>query len=141
MSLDNDVALEHYGVKGMKWGQRRAQKRESRQAFKAEKKAYKQNVRKERNDFYDKKAKSVAATAAKHPKSLISVYGYHDMSTIPSQMIMTGEQFITGISSGAAFNVKYTDVYATLNQKTKSYELNENFNAQYKKPPKPTKKG
>ena len=141
MSLDNDVALEHYGVKGMKWGQRRAQKRESRQAFKAEKKAYKQNVRNERNDFYDKKAKSVAATAAKHPKSLISVYGYVDSSTIPSQMIMTGEQFITGLSSGAAFNVKYTDVYATLNQKTKSYELNENFNAQYKKPPKPTKKG
>ena len=141
MVLDTDVALEHYGVKGMKWGQRRAQKRESRQAFKAEKKAYKQNVRKERNDFYDNKAKSVAVTAAKHPKSLISVYGYHDMSTIPSKKIMTGKEFITGLGSGAAFNVKYTDVYATLNQKTKSYELNENFNAQYKKPPKPTKKG
>ena len=141
MTLDNDVALEHYGVKGMKWGQRRAQKRESRQAFKAEKKAYKQNVRKERNDFYDKKAKSVVATAAKDPKSLISVYGYHDISTIPSEKIVTGKEFITGLSGGAVFNVKYTDVYATLNQKTKSYELNENFNAQYKKPPKPTKKG
>ena len=141
MLLDNDVALEHYGVKGMKWGQRRAQKRESRQAFKAEKKAYKQNVRKERDEFYDKKATSVVATAAKHPKSLISVYGYHNMSTVPSQMIMTGEQFVTGLSSGAVFNIKYTDVYATMNQKTKSYELNENFNAQYKKPPKPTKKG
>ena len=141
MLLDNDVALEHYGVKGMKWGQRRAQKRESRQAFKAEKKAYKQNVRKERDEFYDKKATSVVATAAKHPKSLISVYGYHDMSTVPSQMIMTGEQFVTGLSSGAVFNIKYTDVYATMNQKTKRYELNENFNAQYKKPPKPTKKG
>ena len=141
MLLDNDVALEHYGVKGMKWGQRRAQKRESRQAFKAEKKAYKQNVRKERDEFYDKKATSVVATAAKHPKSLISVYGYHDMSTVPSQMIMTGEQFVTGLSSGAVFNLKYTDVYATMNQKTKRYELNENFNAQYKKPPKPTKKG
>ena len=141
MTLDNDVALEHYGVKGMKWGQRRAQKRESRQAFKAEKKAYKQNVRKERDEFYDKKATSVVATAAKHPKSLISVYGYHDMSTVPSQMIMTGEQFVTGLSSGAVFNIKYTDVYATMNQKTKRYELNENFNAQYKKPPKPTKKG
>ena len=141
MSLDNDVALEHYGVKGMKWGQRRAQKRESRQAFKAEKKAYKQNVRKERDEFYEKKANSVVSTAAKHPKSLISVYGYVDTSTMPSQMIMTGEQFITGLSSGAVFNVKYTDVYATLNQKTKSYERTENFNAKYKKPPKPTKKG
>ena len=29
MSLDEDAALEHYGVKGMKWGVRREAKRDA----------------------------------------------------------------------------------------------------------------
>ena len=35
MSLDNDVALEHYGVKGMKWGVRREAKRDANKFAKA----------------------------------------------------------------------------------------------------------
>ena len=35
MSPDNDVALEHYGVKGMKWGVRREAKRDANKFAKA----------------------------------------------------------------------------------------------------------
>lgn len=35
MSLDNDVALEHYGVKGMKWGVRLEAKRDANKFAKA----------------------------------------------------------------------------------------------------------
>lgn len=38
MYYESDNYLAHYGVKGMKWGQRRAQNKAAKQAYKAEKK-------------------------------------------------------------------------------------------------------
>lgn len=70
METDSDIFLEHFGVKGMKWGVRRANLRESREAVaqakqdkedaKARLKAAKAVKRADQKEF----AKSVLGTAA-----------------------------------------------------------------------------
>ena len=128
--MERQNFLTHYGVQGMRWGQRRAQKR-------ADKAAYKSELKKHKEKFYSDKMDRVLKTALDDPESIINVYGRHGYDTMPSNMLVTGREFVEGAKMGKIMDARYTDVYAYSNKgkdgKT-GYEYNENFNARYVKP-------
>ena len=67
--VDSDDFLEHYGVKGMKWGVRRSEKKAKVAAYKdakkqhkqATKEAYRKKIDKARASLDDKEAQTLAA--------------------------------------------------------------------------------
>lgn len=102
MGEDVDEFLAHYGVKGMKWGQRKN--------YTESKKEYKARTKKELAEYTEKKAFSIASRAAVGKEDIViatkfggDVYG----------SIVTGKQFYEQISRGRAFDVRITEVYAT----------------------------
>ena len=126
MSQDVDAFLEHYGVKGMRWGVRRSSQNEtsspkkSRREKRAEKKAAKQ-------EFYNQKAQRIIAKAMEDPDTLVAL---KTTDTYPT--IVTGREFIEYASKGGFFDVKYTDIYATKDSASNAYVLNNNMNERYK---------
>jgi hypothetical protein len=118
MSKLVDDVLAHHGVKGMKWGERKAAKpaKLSRKQVKAEKHA-----------FYQNKANSLVQEALKNPKTLIAL---NTGGTFPT--IVTGREFITHLSNGGVMNIKATDVYARQG-KDGAYVLNDNPNQKYQR--------
>lgn len=134
--------LMHHGVKGMKWGERRAQKRANKAEYKSEMQEYRKNKSAAKEKFYNDKMESVYKTALKDPQAIINVYARHGYDTVPSNMLVTGREFVEGAKMGKIMDARYTDVYAYSNKgkdgKT-GYTYNENFNARYVAPPKPTR--
>ena len=69
MPQDVDSFLEHYGVKGMRWGVRKnvtSSHKKSRREKRAEKKAAKQ-------EFYNQKAQNILAKSLEDPDTIISL--------------------------------------------------------------------
>ena len=126
MSQDVDVFLEHFGVKGMRWGVRRSSQNEtsspkkSRREKRAESKAAKQ-------EFYNQKAQRILAKSLEDPDILVAL---KTADTYPT--IVTGREFVEYASKGGAFDVRYTDVYATKDSASNMYVLNNNMNERYK---------
>lgn len=139
MSISVDGFLEHYGVKGMRWGIRRNRDSGSGDGSKP-KKLTRKEVRAEKNEFYLKKMDNVVKTAAAQPESLIKTLAYDPVSGYNRQVVMTGKEVVEHLARGGYMNAKYTDVYATKDAKSQEYIINPNQNQRYRRSDKPRKK-
>ena len=103
-----DEFLAHYGVKGMKWGKRKAgQSDSSSKPKRLSRKEFRSKVKADKKAFYEKKANDIISKTAKGSKVLISV---SDGFSAPT--VVTGKEFKDFLEKGGAFNVQYTDVFA-----------------------------
>lgn len=127
---DVDDFLAHFGVKGMKWGKRKARDAAS-DSGNAPKKLTRKEVRAEKKEFYLKKVDNVVKTAAAKPETLIKTLAYDPVLGMNVQTIMTGKELIEHLGRGGYMNAKYTDVYATKDAKTQEYVLNDKINEKY----------
>lgn len=107
--------LLHYGVKGMKWGKRKAKYTESR-------KEYKSRVKAERREHEQKKLDNVLKTSQKMGKDVMIKTRTPGDNAIT---IATGREFVDYLSKGGVFDARVTDVFATLDKKTGQYVKNE----------------
>lgn len=120
-----DDFLEHFGVKGMRWGVRNggsgSTKTESskKKPSRAEKKAAKK-------EFYQQKAQRVLAKSLEDPEVLINL---KTVDIYPS--IVSGKEFVDYVSRGGVFDVKLTDVYAEKSTEG-PYVINDRMNERYR---------
>lgn len=96
MILSEADYLEHVGVKGMRWGQRKSRSGPSRRQKRHQ-------ARQEKFEANQKLAKSFIETGLKEPETLILVNG---------QTVATGREFIDYMGRGGLLDVKTTRVYA-----------------------------
>ena len=103
-----DDFLMHYGVKGMKWGQRKSDN--SSNSGKESRKEYRERIKTEKNEFYNKKMSSIVDKADKGGDDVIiqTLYAGDAYRTLT-----TGSEFVSQLSKGRAFDVTVTEVYAT----------------------------
>lgn len=100
--------LMHYGVKGMKWGVRKADNSSS--SGKESRKEYRERIKTEKNEFYNKKMSAIVDKAIKDGDDVIiqTLYAGEAYRTLT-----TGSEFVSQLSKGRAFDVTVTEVYAT----------------------------
>lgn len=115
MSDQTDNFLEHYGVRGMKWGKRSGGHTEKRRD-------YKRRIVSERQAHEQEKLSKVLTTSMKKGENVL-VKTQLQGDYVPT--IMTGKQFVETASRGALLNAKTTDVFATLDKKLGQFVLNE----------------
>ncbi|ASM62287.1 hypothetical protein SEA_NIGHTMARE_11 [Arthrobacter phage Nightmare] len=122
MSTEVDNYLEHYGVKGMKWGKRQKHTEKRRE--------YRARVRQERQAFQQKHLGNVLKESMKKGEDVLvktTLQGDY------AQTIMTGKQFVEMASKGALLDAKTTDVFARLDKDAGQFVLNDQPNEGYKK--------
>lgn len=118
--------LQHVGVKGMRWGHRKAEPTSSKPSKPA--KMTRKEVRADKDRFYQDKLSNVINKSLKDPKTLVQLTTPGDTFAT----VVTGRQFVEYASNGGLLNAKTTDIYATLTKD--GYQLNENINQRYRKP-------
>lgn len=125
-----DTWLAHFGVKGMRWGKRKARDDSSGDASSAPpakpKKLTGKEVRAEKREFYQKKADNLLKKATEDPESLIAVRTPGDYATT----IATGREFMDYMARGGMMDIRLSDVYAT-KDKSGNYVVNENMNQKF----------
>lgn len=104
----SDDFLEHYGVKGMKWGKTTSGAASG--SGKESRKEYKARTKKEQSEFYNKKMTAIVDKAAKAGDDVIIKTKYGGDT---HQTITTGTNFVEQLAKGKAFDVTLTEVYAT----------------------------
>lgn len=115
-----DDFLAHYGVKGMRWGQRKK--------FTESRKQYKGRIKSEQRAFEQQKLDIVLKTSIKRGEDVL-------VSTrIPGdtvKTIMTGKQFVDRAIAGGLMDGRSTDIFASLDKKQKQFVLNPEAGKQY----------
>ncbi len=107
------TALAHYGKKGMRWGVTNA-KSSSSSGSKESRKEYKSNIKKEQDAFYQKKIDNVVTASLKRGDEVLIA------TKLPGDMavtVATGKQFVDHIKTGAAFDIKTTDIFITFDER------------------------
>lgn len=107
----SDDFLAHYGVKGMKWGVRKADRSSGSSGSRKEsRKEYRARVKQEQNEFYNKKMSAIVDKADKGGDDVLiqTLYAGDAYRTLT-----TGSEFVSQLSKGRAFDVTVTEVYAT----------------------------
>lgn len=119
----SDDFLAHYGVKGMKWGVRKSESKESR-------KEYRKRIASEKNEYYNNKMSNVVNRASRGGDDVLvkTRYGGDHIQTIT-----TGSEFVKQLSKGAAFDVTLTEIYAT-KSKDGPYVITDEVNVYQKTP-------
>jgi len=135
--LRTEEFLEHYGIKGMKWGQKKAEASGSadsaRQKVAEKKVTRKQNRqmnRAARTEFNEKKMQTLYSEAKKHGDKVLV------QTTDPATMtrsIVTGKEFVSFLERGGAMDVRTTEIYARKSAKDGSFELNSDRIGTYQK--------
>lgn len=120
---DIDNFLEHYGVKGMKWG---VTKGDYKALSKADKKQYrKKSFRERAKTLREAQVKNAEMTleAAKKGGSDVFIRTRRPQDSVP--IIMTGKELTKHMMSGGVMDVKMTQVYGYAN--TKAGKAAQNF--------------
>lgn len=110
MIIDEDLYLEHFGKKGMRWGKRSAKGSAPKVGRKERRKAEKQA----RVAADQKKVTDLVTKSLKDPKVLIKLNGH---------TVVTGKEFSNYMVNGGLLNVRTTSVFAEIDKKTKKYVL------------------
>lgn len=97
-----DEALAHFGVKGMKWGQHKAE------PSGISRKQNRQMNRDARNDFNNKKLSYLLDEARKDDKILIKAHTYED----PYGIVVSGREFVYNMERGKMLDIKMTEIWA-----------------------------
>lgn len=124
-------ALEHYGVKGMKWGRHKSVPKISRRENR--------RMNKEASDkFYNDKALTLLEESMKKKnKIFIKTVTPGD----PYGTVMTGSEFVSYLSRGGALNIKASDIYAEIRKDGKAPQMIGTYQKQnFRKNPPPIKK-
>lgn len=95
-------------VKSSKKAEKSSEKPKAAEKPKVTRKEHRANVRAARDKFYQDKAKNLIDTATNNSNNLIIA----DFGDGQGRMVRTGEEFTKHLSSGGAFNVKTSDVFA-----------------------------
>ena len=116
---NTDDFLEHYGVKGMKWGVRRddavlariggvriaGETKEDRQAYKSYKKSTSgKERRQDRRAVQESRASHLIELSVANPKHFVEV------GTPGYPTLMRGKEFVDYLSRGGAFNPMTTNI-------------------------------
>ena len=109
--------LQHFGVKGMKWGVRRSSGSGTATISRRQNRKMNKTARKE---YYQEKANHIIKTALanKGDDTLIQV----------GTSVITGQMFVNLALSGGAFNIKATNIASIRNPKTGDFEA---YNGKY----------
>ena len=103
-----ETYLEHFGVKGMKWGVRKKRDQGSDSSSPKKKKLTRQEVKAEKRAFYEKKAARLIYEAQRDPTVMLRITRPGD----PIPNIVTGQQFLNYAKAGGVFDVRVSDIYA-----------------------------
>lgn len=118
MITNSSEFLTHAGVKGMKWGKRKAREASDSSSTNSSKKPSRKERKKAekqaRMQADMKKADDLFKTALKNPNTLIK---------LNSSVIVTGKEFVDYMSAGGIMNARTTDVFATVDPVSKQYVL------------------
>lgn len=114
---NTDDFLAHYGVKGMKWGKRRAERRAQEDADRAGKQEY---DRKKLDEVYSESKK-------KGEKVLVKSRAAGDYA----DTVMTGKQFVDYVERGGVVDAASTRIFARQAKAGEQFILNAFENEQY----------
>ena len=114
---EDQYYLQHFGVKGMKWGVRRSSGSGTATVSRRQNRKMNKTARKE---YYQEKADHILKTALanKGDDTLIQV----------GHSVITGQTFVNLALSGGAFNIKATNIASIRNPKTGGFEA---YNGKY----------
>ena len=114
---EDQYYLQHFGVKGMKWGIRRSSGSGTATVSRRQNRKMNKTARKE---YYQEKADHLLKTALanKGDDTLIQV----------GRSVITGQTFVNLALSGGAFNIKATNIASIRNPNTGDFEA---YNGKY----------
>ena len=117
--------LAHFGVKGMRWGVRKAQPTGSKRLSRKEVR----KINKEgKTNFYLDRTNRALATAQQDPSALIRT---RTNLKNPYPMVLTGKEFFDHALRGGVFDVRMTAIYATKSSENGQYVVDEHLNDRY----------
>ena len=100
--------IEHFGVKGMKWGRRKAEGTSAAAPSSNPKKLTSKERKFEEVEFYNQKIGKIVFEALSDPDVLIKTR--LQGSSYPT--VVTGREFVDFVSRSGAFDASITEVYA-----------------------------
>lgn len=130
MSDAEDYELFHVGVKGMKWGRRKARpEASSTGSAPRSRKELRQINKQQKKDFYMKRTTATLERSMKHPMdTLVRVRDPH--TNTPT--IITGKELVSYAARGGRMDMQMTEVFAT-RRSDGNWQKNDNLGERYKK--------